>query len=320
MSRARACAAIAALLLGTAHRVPAQSVTAWRDSTLALTARYSALRDSIGRADSTLAEAGRRGDLAMASTLPQRQFAARLLEDFAELRQRRFGEALPDDRGFRISVRTFESRSVFERFDGRDRNPGKVQLTGLSGSGRDVERYERVDRVYSILVQAYTEMMFESLPVTLRKWLEFRPPLEMEETNRRYVAMYSVATGVGRAERGCIDSHIADCAYVLRLRESTDSAPGGTYPPFVRADLLLFALDRGGDSAWIRFRNAGDVLPIEALAAASRLEPDSLILAWRRDILGLRPTEGVLDGRGLLLALGWGALFLAGALGVSKWV
>jgi hypothetical protein len=131
--------------------------------------------------------------------------------------------------------------------------------------------------------------------------------------------MYAVVTGTGNAQRNCVNGVLDDCGYALWLRESKTAHPGGGYPIFVRADLLLTALELGGPEAWDRLRSAvgSDVEPM--LAAAAGMPIDSLLRRWRSQLISLRPSEGPVIMTRLLLGLAWAAVLILGALGSSRW-
>ncbi|MGQ0702058.1 MAG: hypothetical protein ACT4PM_02865 [Gemmatimonadales bacterium] len=155
----------------------------------------------------------------------------------------------------------------------------------------------------------------------MAKWLQLTPPLSMPERERRYLTMYTVVTGTGRAQRGCVAGRLADCAYTLGIGPPAIAEPGGGYIAFVRPDLLLIALELGGRDAWQRLRAApGDsVAPL--LAEAAQMPIDSLLARWRAAVLALRPSGGPIRLTTVMLAFGWMAAVFAGILigARSRW-
>ena len=132
--------------------------------------------------------------------------------------------------------------------------------------------------------------------------------------------MYSLVTGVGKAQRQCVRGDPEACAHALGLRRSSDPDAGGEYYPLVRADLVLAALEQGGEGAWARLiaEEGGSVE--QRLAAAAGLPADSMLLRWRKGLLALQPDRGPLDLPAAGLILGWSALILAAGLGLTRWV
>jgi hypothetical protein len=93
----------------------------------------------------------------------------------------------------------------------------------------------------------------------------------------------------------------------------------GEYPPLVRADLFLTALEIGGPDAWSRVVAARPLRAEEALMAASGLSADSLMARWHNGIVALRPDVGPLRFGPAFLAVGWAGVLLLGTLGASRW-
>jgi len=295
----------------------AQSAQQWRDSAARLTASVRLLRDSMLQGDSTVREVARRGDMVIGASETLRGEAAAAFERFTHVRQRWFGNAAPSDDGFRIVVRhgvPIPSRPGMSEWS-------TVILAGLPDTGRSVRTQRMVQgkEIAEALIDGLGSMMWAQAGPVMTKWLQQPPPIAMGEKERRFIAMYAVVTGTGKAQRNCVNGVLDDCGYALWLREPKTSSPGGGYPVFVRADLLLTALDLGGPDAWTRLRQASgsDVEPM--LAAAAGMPIDSLLDRWRGQLLSLRPSERPLSMPRLLLGLAWMAVLMLGALGSSRW-
>ena len=100
----------------------------------------------------------------------------------------------------------------------------------------------------------------------------------------------------------------------------TGDVSQGKWSPFMRADLMYFALDLGGSGAWNRLRAGADSGVAAALAAAARQPVDSVLAHWRSDLLSRRPVAAVITPGSALLAVTWTVALLLAALGASKWV
>jgi hypothetical protein len=131
--------------------------------------------------------------------------------------------------------------------------------------------------------------------------------------------MYSLVTGVGKAQRACVQGDAAGCAHALGIRRSGDPDAGGEYYPLVRADLLLAALEQGGEGAWSRLIGNAGASVEQRLAAAAGIPVDTLLLRWRDGLLALQPDRGPLDLSSAGLILGWSAVILAAGLGIARW-
>ncbi len=309
---------LAAALAGTAG---AQDALAWRDSVIRLTAEVRAVRDSLVAPDSTVVEIERRNGVVLSATPPQKDAAARAFEYFTEQRARWFGAALPSPGGFRLVVQTTTARNIFTRFGDVDRWTGVIVLTGLpdTADSAHAQRAAELEDLGSQLVTGFSELMFPTLGVPTTLWLGDPLPLHMADRDRRYLAMYMVMTSTGKAERGCAEDKLELCAFALGLRVAPSSDLTGAYPPLVRADLFLTALEIGGPEAWSRIVAAHPARPEAALTAASGLTADSLLARWKNRIVALRPVEGPLQPTTALLAAGWVGALLLGTLGASRW-
>ena len=308
----------ALLLVAACSAVRAQEAARWRDSARSLALQIRALRDSLLEGDSTVREVARRGDVAIGASAPLRGIAREALHQFLEASERWFGDARPAPAGFRILLRDISA------FEGNRFRPDAIQtliLSGLpdsSGAAR-IERNVARSTLAASLVDLYGELMFASAGPELVKWLELIPPLSMPEQERRYLAMYVLATGTGRAQRGCAAGVLTDCASALRLRQPARPEPGGAYALMAREDLLLTALELGGPGAWTRLAQARG--PIEGrLAAAAGMPADSLLARWRSGLLALRPLEKRITLAQVGSAMAWTALLLLGCVGAARWI
>lgn len=307
------------LAMGWPTAANAQAAERWRDSALVLETRIRALRSSLLQGDSGVAEVARRDDLVIGASEPLRESAAAALERLLRVRARWFGGALPSAAGFRIVLRSDLSSKNDDLW--RPQEPATVVLSGLPDSEGSVRVYSNAAprRIAQSLIDLYGELMYASADPALHAWLERLPPLSLPDQERRHLAMYGLVTGTQSAQRGCIAGRLGDCATALKLRaEGKPQSPAG-YTPIVRGDLLLTALELGGAGAWTRLRAAEGALVETALAAAAGMPADSVLARWRSGLLTLRPTDAPLSLPGILLAVGWTAGFLLGALGVARW-
>jgi hypothetical protein len=75
----------------------------------------------------------------------------------------------------------------------------------------------------------------------------------------------------------------------------------------------------GGPEAWSRLiGSAGEPLELR-LAGAAHVTPDSLMRVWRRGLVAARPVPVSVSPTAFLMAICWGCLGLAFALGYSRW-
>lgn len=305
---------LALLLLATG--LQAQSAQVWRDSIQRLSVRVSQLRDSMLGGDSTVKEVARRGDLVIGAAQSLRTTAAEALEQFDRARQRWFGNATPSEDGFRIVIRSDESQG-----SGRLAQVATIVLAGMPDTGRSsrTERGAYPNQVAEALIERFAAMMFEQAGPKMMNWLQQAPPVGTPDKERRYVAMYAFVTGTGKAQRSCVSGGLDECAYALGLRTPKISDPGGGYVPFLRADLVMTALETGGPNAWNRFQGTSSDEIEPMLAAAAGMPLDSLLSRWRSQLLSLRPTEAPFSTTRLVLGLTWMVLLLLGSLGASRW-
>lgn len=302
----------------------AQDAPSWRDSAYRLSAEVQRVRDSLRQDDSQIEEIARRSGLVVSATSDYRGLAQEVLDRFDAARRRWFGSALPTPNGFRITLRGGESWS-FGRLTNR---PQSLSIAGLPDADEafrlapfvphetlgDAERIERE------FLGEYGSLMMTSAPAVIRGWLRAGLLLSLDEDSRRERAMYSLVTGVGTAQRACVRGDAAGCAHALGVRRSGDPEGGGEYYPLVRADLLLAALELGGEGAWARLIAETEGTLEHRLAAAAGMPADSMLLRWRDGLLALQPDRGPLDVSSAGLILGWSALILAAGLGIARWV
>jgi hypothetical protein len=307
------------LTMGVLPAATAQRPEQWRDSALRLEVQVRALRDSLLQGDSTVAEVTRRDDLVIGASEQLRGTAAGALQRFIRARARWFGGATPSPAGFRIVLRS-------DATGGRDEwwltaQMETVLLAGLPDSAGAMRTQRNVARrrIADNLIDLYGEMMYASAGPALLTWLESVPPLSMPDQERRHLAMYALVTGTGKAQRGCVAGDLADCASALTLGAPTGMESAHGYAPIVRADLLLTALELGGARGWGRFRQAAGQPIATALAAAAGMPADSLLAHWRSGLLVLRPSDTPVSLKQVLVAVGWTAGLLLGAMGVARW-
>jgi hypothetical protein len=239
------------------------------------------------------------------------------LRRFDEMRRRWFGISFPAAGGFRITITGTQSS--------RRQRSRSLSVTGLSSLEEAPRASPRMrdpaledpEAVVQELLFQYGQMMMAGTGSMVR-WVPTLP-LNVTDQSRREQAMYVLVTGVGRAQRGCMTGRAADCAYALGLRPSEYQDPGGQYAPLARADLLLAALDLGGEGAWDRLRLAPDTGVEARLASAANLPVDSLIAVWRRDLLRLRPDRTPVRAGNVAMLILWSAAAGLAAIGAARW-
>ncbi|HSE51403.1 MAG TPA: hypothetical protein VLB00_04400 [Gemmatimonadales bacterium] len=309
-------------LLVLAAPASAQNAAAWRDSAYRLSAERQRVWDSLKQDDSRLEEISRRAGLVVSATTEYRAFAEEVLDRFDAARRRWFGAALPGPAGFRITLRHGESWS----FGRQTSRPQALSIAGLPDTG-DARLAPFVpdanlgspEKAAQQFLGEYGNLMMASAPTAIRGWLQAGLLLDLGEDSRKERAMYSLVTGVGKAQRECVRGDARACAHALGVRRSEDPDAGGEYYPLVRSDLLLAALEQGGEGAWTRLM-AADGTVEQGLAAAAGIPADSMLLRWRAGLLDLQPDRGPLDRSAAGLILGWSALILAAGLGIARWV
>lgn len=300
----------------------AQDAASWRDSAYRLSAERQRVWDSLKQDDANLEEIARRAGLMVSATSEYRAFAEDVLARFDAARRRWFGIALPGPAGFRITLRHGESWS----FGRQTSRPQSLSIAGLPDTG-DARLAPFIpdanlgspEKAAQRFLGEYGSLMLESAPPSIRGWLRAGLLLDLGEDTRRERAMYSLVTGVGKAQRACVRGDAAGCAHALGVRRSGDPEAGGEYYPLVRADLLLAALEQGGEGAWARLKAASGTVE-QGLAAAAGMPADSMLLRWRDGLLALQPDRGPLDVSSAGLILGWSALILAAGLAIARWV
>ncbi len=307
-----------ALALGLASTAPAagQQAARWRDSAQRLDRVTHALQDSMLQGDSTAAEVARRGDLAIAASPNQTNNARVAFAQFIEARNRRFAEALPSSDGFRIVIRTQSNTGLYGKGD----SAGVVVLSGGLDGAASVrnQRGANSSDVATRLIDQFGEMMIASV-APLSAWMETPPPMSMNERDRRDQVMYTFVTSMGPIQRRCVAGGLMACKVALGIRKIDGPENGGRYSPYIRADLLYYALDLGGTGAWSRLREVSDSGVEAMLAAAAKMPADSVLAKWQQGLLALRPATAVVPTSSAGIAIIWSLLFLAGALGASKW-
>jgi len=294
----------------------AQRGAAWRDSAQRLSAVVKALGDSMLQSDSTVTEVSRTGDIVIAASPAQRRNAADAFQQFLRTTTPRFAGALPSPGGFRIVMRTGTRPRALAGAD----SSGIVVLSGQPDGPGSIQTQRSVSPgdVTAGLIDRYGEMMIASVPA-LAAWIGNPPALSMNESSRRDQAMYGFVTAMGPTQQRCVSGGLAACSVAMGIHQIGGPEHGGRYSRYMRADLLYYALDTGGTGAWERLRGAADSGVGAMLAAAARMPTDSVVNNWRNGLLALRPATAVVSQRSALVAVIWSMLFLAGALGASKW-
>lgn len=308
----------AALALAIAPAIcSAQQGAAWRDTAQRLNAAVTALRDSMLQGDSTAAGVARRGDLVIAASPNQTQNARDAFARFIQARNRRFNEAAsPSPDGFQIVMRTQSNNGQYFARD----SAGVVILSGGIDGATSVrtERGTSSKDLATRMIDQFGEMMIGSVP-QLSTWMETPPPMSMNERDRRDQVMYTFVTAMGPIQRRCVAGGLVACKVALGIRKIDGPENGGRYSPFIRADLLDFALNLGGPGAWSRLRAASDSGVETMLSAAAKIPVDSVLARWQQGLLALRPATAVVPVSSGFIAIAWSLVFLAGALGASKW-
>jgi|GEM_PF-2297254 len=312
------------LLLALAGPAAAQNAAAWRDSAYRLSTERQRVWDSLMQDFSEAEEIARRAGLVVSATTEYRAIAEDVLGRFDSARRRWFGPALPAAAGFRITLRSGESWSFGRRTSG----PQSLSIAGIPDTDETFrlapfvpdETLGSAEKAAQRLLGEYGALMMASAPAAIRGWLRAGSLTEFSVDSRREGAMYSLVTGVGKAQRDCVRGDSQSCAHALGIRRSGDPDAGDEYYPLVRADLLLAALEQGGEWAWTRLMAVESGTVEQALAAAAGMPADSLLLRWRDGLLALQPDRGPLDLSAAGLILGWSALILAAGLGIARWV
>jgi hypothetical protein len=316
--------ALGAFLLALTGPARAQDAAAWRDSVYRLSAEAERVRDSLKQDDSPTEEVARRSGLVVSATSDYRALAQEVLDRFDAARRRWFGSALPSPRGFRITLRRGESWSFGRRVGA----PQSLRIAGLPDLDERFraapmvpdDALRNAETTAHRMLGEYGSLMMASAPAAIRDWLRAGLLLELGVDSRREGAMYSLVTGVGKAQRACVQGDAAGCAHAVGVRRSGDPNAGGEYYPLVRADLFLAALEQGGEGAWARLIAEEGGTVEQGLAAAAGMPADSMLLRWRDGLLALQPDRGPLDLPAAGVILGWSALILAAGLGIARWV
>ena len=197
---------------------------------------------------------------------------------------------------------------------------GSIILAGLpdsAGAARRQSASSATDVATKLFDQYAALMLASDAPVAL--WIENPPVFSVMAKDHRNEAMYTFVTGTGAMERDCVNGDVESCRYAIDLEHAPATKHGSIYSPYLRADLLYYALDLGGAAAWTRLhRAAGSGLSAQ-LAAAAQMPVDSLLAHWRTSLLVLRPAKAVLGSESALIALAWSVGLLLVALGASRW-
>lgn len=114
----------------------------------------------------------------------------------------------------------------------------------------------------------------------------------------------------------CKDDRAYEACDALLLAKNRSWAP---LPGPVRAALLGFALDRGGEGAWARLVEKRNDPVEEALAYSAGVDLDALIVEWHRWIVDNRPETYSAIGTKSVLAALWILFFAALAMRSTRW-
>jgi hypothetical protein len=297
---------------------PAQQAARWRDSVTRLNLAANALHDSLLQFDSAAVEIARHGDLVVSASSDQAAKAVAILDRFSAVRDRWFGGATPVPGGFRILVSINTSSRSNTR--GTPDAAGVVIISGLPDNGSAEREHVASGQVTAAnaMIDRYGYMMITSVPA-LFAWMENPPPLSIDEQDRHDQAMYAFVTATGPVQRRCVDGGLKACAVAMNIVPTGDTIRGGTWSPFMRADLMYFALDLGGADSWTRLHAAADSGVAAALAAAARMPVDSVLARWRADLLSRRPVASIITPGTAIVAITWATALMLGALGASRW-
>lgn len=116
----------------------------------------------------------------------------------------------------------------------------------------------------------------------------------------------------------CVLQRVND-ACEARFDDLTQTQIPTPFSDGARMSLLAFALDRGGRGAYDRLISGRGKPMAVRLAAAAGLSPDSLITAWREQVLSARPNTVALTTRSAWTAVCWCFLLAVLALRSSRW-
>ena len=187
------------------------------------------------------------------------------------------------------------------------------------------------ERIYVELVTASTDISRRCLAgevLGCRQLLSFAPvndPLVdgLTAVQRRMTVAGRGAQlrtpGRSREYDRCVVNH-DDEACIAQLRGlPPDMFARSIASTDMHRSFIRFVIDRGGAHAWDRL-SAAEPLPLEArFAEAGRAPLDSLILAWRSDILAARPARTPVTPTAALSTLAWIVLTGGIALRSSRW-
>jgi len=140
------------------------------------------------------------------------------------------------------------------------------------------------------------------------------------EDRRRYVRTLGFST-YERTQKELQDRCVLqrDDACEDRFHHLTQGLVPTPFSNGARMSLLAFALDRGGRGAYDRLiAGRGQPMPVR-LAAAAGLSLDSLIRAWREQVLSARPSTVALTTRSAWTAVCWCFLLAVLALRSNRW-
>lgn len=148
------------------------------------------------------------------------------------------------------------------------------------------------------------------------------PSLLLEPDSRtHYFAYRALATSRSSPARRCARGVIPDCRIILdpdaagRWFDDGDLAPNSRSQPLsgaVRASLLLFALERGGEPALRSMRTGAPTsdVALEAIAALAQMPVSDLVTQWQLHIASFAGRRAAVQLPLVFTSLAWGGLFL----------
>jgi hypothetical protein len=125
-----------------------------------------------------------------------------------------------------------------------------------------------------------------------------------------------LAAGHAPEGRRCLNGDNSACVHVLA---ANTVAPGIRTSESARRSLLRAALTIGGDGAYARLAADTTDSVLQLLESTSGLSSDSLITAWRAQVIAARPAPVSTPPRTVFMAVVWGAVLCVISLRSSRW-